>query len=258
MSVLDPSGEFFGSRVVAQGADLPKSLAGEGLRGLDAVALIVDDNAQVWPSHGHNLIPVEQYHYFPSSRARQGLSGPSLLEQGRCGGGDVVSGARYRHRARADSTNTPAMHPTAHASRDEDAENGILAITLRVLRDVHAACFGALRAPPKHLPSGEVVRSNWDVRAALAARRHAVLAGVWITFSHVIAVGEIPKENRLWRAAEDAGARCSSQLLPHTTHLVAGSNRTDKVPSRTHGRGVVRLAERGFATLLDLLGKNPC
>ena len=92
MSVLDPSGEFFGSRVVAQGADLPKSLAGEGLRGLDAVALIVDDNAQVWPSHGHNLIPVEQDHYFPSSRARQGLSGPSLLEQGRCGGGDVVLG----------------------------------------------------------------------------------------------------------------------------------------------------------------------
>lgn len=83
LSVLDPEGRYFGPRVVAQGADLPKNLEGEGLRGLDAVTLIVDDNRAVWPANGHNLVRVEQYHYFPSSRARQGLTGPSLLELGR-------------------------------------------------------------------------------------------------------------------------------------------------------------------------------
>lgn len=63
--------------------NLPSPLQ-KGLAGLDAVAVIVDDNHTVWPRNAANLVAVEQYHYFPSSRTRQGLHGPALLDLARC------------------------------------------------------------------------------------------------------------------------------------------------------------------------------
>jgi hypothetical protein len=64
-------------------ADKAKSLSGV-LAGREAVTLIVDDNRGVWADHVHNLVAVERYIYFPSSRIQLGIRGPSLLELDRC------------------------------------------------------------------------------------------------------------------------------------------------------------------------------
>lgn len=45
--------------------------------------MVVDDSSAVWPSHERNLLKVERYIYFPSSRRQFGLRGKSLLELGR-------------------------------------------------------------------------------------------------------------------------------------------------------------------------------
>lgn len=47
---------------------------------------MVDDTSAVWPAHGGNLLAVERYIYFPSSRRQFGLRGKSLLEVNRSAG----------------------------------------------------------------------------------------------------------------------------------------------------------------------------
>ena len=56
----------------------------QGLEGREAVAIIVDDSTRVWPHHGHNLLAVERYLWFPSSRRHFGLPGKSLMQLHRC------------------------------------------------------------------------------------------------------------------------------------------------------------------------------
>ena len=47
------------------------------------MAVVVDDSSAVWPNHERNLLKVERYIYFPSSRRQFGLRGKALLELGR-------------------------------------------------------------------------------------------------------------------------------------------------------------------------------
>ena len=90
IELLDPSRQYFGGRVIAQGvptgpdespADTVvfKQLV-QGLEGREPVVLIVDDSSSVWPHDRRNLFVVERYIYFPSSRRRFGMQGKSLLE----------------------------------------------------------------------------------------------------------------------------------------------------------------------------------
>lgn len=58
----------------------------QGLDERESITVIVDDSHSVWSQHRHNLVAVERYIYFPSSRASLGLKGPSLLDANRCGG----------------------------------------------------------------------------------------------------------------------------------------------------------------------------
>jgi RNA polymerase II C-terminal domain phosphatase-like 3/4 len=62
--------------------DLAKSLM-QGLSEREGITVIVDDSHSVWAAHRHNLVAVERYIYFPSSRASLGLRGPSLLDANR-------------------------------------------------------------------------------------------------------------------------------------------------------------------------------
>jgi hypothetical protein len=89
--LLDPSGRYFGSRVIAQGVPDTSGEDGapapvvhkrllHGLEGCEPVVLIVDDSSAVWPNDRRNLFVVERYIYFPSSRKRLGLAGKSLME----------------------------------------------------------------------------------------------------------------------------------------------------------------------------------
>ncbi|KAK4764154.1 hypothetical protein SAY87_013592 [Trapa incisa] len=87
--VLDPKGVLFAGRVISRGDDgdsadsddrYPKSKDLEGVLGMESAVVIIDDSVRVWPHNKLNLIVVERYTYFPSSRRQFGLLGPSLLE----------------------------------------------------------------------------------------------------------------------------------------------------------------------------------
>lgn len=211
--LLDPSGQLFGDRIIAQGAERVDQMVADQekrlMQGLDereAITVIVDDSHSVWSQHRHNLVAVERYIYFPSSRASLGLKGPSLMDTG----------------------------------RDEDAERGMLMVALDVLTRVHAAVLRALRSPPLPLPTGELVYQNWDVRHALGTERQQVLRGVRLVFTRVIPLEMEPSTHPLWRLAESFGARCSTVLDGATTHVVAGASGTEKVlQARAAGKWVV-------------------
>ena len=47
------------------------------------MAIVVDDTSTVWAQHAGNLLAVERYIFFPSSRRQFGLPGKSLLELNR-------------------------------------------------------------------------------------------------------------------------------------------------------------------------------
>ncbi|KDD74695.1 hypothetical protein H632_c1128p1 [Helicosporidium sp. ATCC 50920] len=192
---LDPGGALFGDRVIAQGADLAKGLHARGLAGLEAVALVLDDNAAVWPEHPLNVLLVEPYHYFEASRRRARLAGPSL------------------EAIRA----------------DEDEAQGMLACALRVLCEAHARVMRALRAPPKLTPEGVRAWRNWDVRAALAAERATVLEGITMAFSAVLP-RDFPEPERhpLWSLARAFGADVRLELTDECSHLVCASGATAK------------------------------
>ncbi|KAG6479742.1 hypothetical protein ZIOFF_063214 [Zingiber officinale] len=87
--VLDPTGTLFAGRVISKGDDadtfdgderVPKSKDLDGVLGMESAVVIIDDSVRVWPLNKLNLIVVERYTYFPSSRRQFGLLGPSLLE----------------------------------------------------------------------------------------------------------------------------------------------------------------------------------
>ncbi|WOL01759.1 RNA polymerase II C-terminal domain phosphatase-like 3 [Canna indica] len=87
--VLDPTGTLFSGRVISKGDDtdsldgeerVPKSKDLDGVLGMESAVVIIDDSLRVWPHNKLNLIVVERYTYFPSSRRQFGLLGPSLLE----------------------------------------------------------------------------------------------------------------------------------------------------------------------------------
>lgn len=58
--------------------------AQQGLAGREPLAVILDDSSSVWPADRPNLLVIERYMYFPSSRRRLGMAGRSLLEVDRC------------------------------------------------------------------------------------------------------------------------------------------------------------------------------
>ncbi len=77
--------------------------------------------------------------------------------------------------------------------------------------------------------SGSAPGAVWDVRDILEQRRRKVLEGVVIAFSRVIPLEMVAHTHTLWRLAEAFGARCSTQLSPEVTHVVAMSRATEKV-----------------------------
>lgn len=94
--LLDPDGTLFKKRIIGRsdaeektGVLSPDSLISDWrtkdfsndlIEGDERIALIVDDTNKVWPDHAQNLLTVERYFFFPSSRKSYGLKGMSYLE----------------------------------------------------------------------------------------------------------------------------------------------------------------------------------
>ena len=71
------------------------SLLLQGLEGRDGITIIVDDTSSVWSEHAENLLAVERYVYFPSSRRQFGMKTKSLLEINRSAlGGSICAGGQ--------------------------------------------------------------------------------------------------------------------------------------------------------------------
>lgn len=69
-----------------------------------------------------------------------------------------------------------------------------------------------------------------DVRSILEEEQKKILEGCCILFSRVIPMGEKnPEKYQLWRMAEQLGAKCTSEMGEHVTHVVANGPGTCKV-----------------------------
>uniref|UniRef100_A0A0D9YZM6 RNA polymerase II C-terminal domain phosphatase-like n=1 Tax=Oryza glumipatula TaxID=40148 RepID=A0A0D9YZM6_9ORYZ len=128
--LLDPDGAYFGERIISSGESSQpdrKSLGdvfGWAPEMERAAVVILDDTAEVWKGYRDNLIEMERYLYFASSRGKFGIAARSLAER----------------------------------NRDESEREGALAVALRVLRRVHGEFFSGSVCSGSFADVREVIR----------------------------------------------------------------------------------------------------
>ncbi|XP_020519619.1 RNA polymerase II C-terminal domain phosphatase-like 4 isoform X3 [Amborella trichopoda] len=102
--LLDPSGVYFGSRVISQGDSTVRHQKGlDVVLGSECAVVILDDTEHVWHKHKENLVLMERYHFFSSSCRQFNVHYKSLSE----------------------------------LKRDESESDGMLASILNVLKHIH-------------------------------------------------------------------------------------------------------------------------
>eukprot|EP00252_Welwitschia_mirabilis_P012261 TRINITY_DN2723_c0_g2_i1.p1 TRINITY_DN2723_c0_g2~~TRINITY_DN2723_c0_g2_i1.p1 ORF type:complete len:519 (-),score=110.99 TRINITY_DN2723_c0_g2_i1:215-1771(-) len=188
--LLDPSGKYFGTRVISQGDSTHRHQKNlDVVLGAESAVVILDDTEHVWPKHRSNLIVVERYHFFGSSCRQFSVSGQSLTQM----------------------------------MRDEMEMKGYLASMLNVLCSVHQRFFD------KHASSiAQLGFGSRDVRQILKEVRAKVLEGCTIVFSRIFPTDYPAELHHYWRMAEELGAKCSTSVNHHVTHVVALDSGTDK------------------------------
>ncbi|KAJ3750888.1 hypothetical protein DFH05DRAFT_1519055 [Lentinula detonsa] len=107
-----------------------------------------------------------------------------------------------------------------------------------ILSEIHYKFFNAYDArskkpeePSQKRKSGSS-KSNkplYDVTRIIPEMRSEVLKGVHLLFSSVIPLDTRPESTEIWRMANMFGAKCSTELTPETTHVVAAKRGTVKV-----------------------------
>jgi hypothetical protein len=118
--------------------------------------------------------------------------------------------------------------------RQADHSDKTLPIMLGVLREVHQRFYAAHDAiadqagQPVAAPASGL-RASGDVKAELAKRRRAVLAGVHIVFSRCFDLRERAQDQDVWVLAEAFGGSCYEDLTPAVTHCVTRRYGTAKV-----------------------------
>ncbi|KAK7058573.1 CTD phosphatase Fcp1 [Paramarasmius palmivorus] len=70
---------------------------------------------------------------------------------------------------------------------------------------------------------------SYDVKVIIPSIRKEVLRDVHLLFSSVIPLDTRPESTEIWRMAEKFGAKCSTELTPDITHVVAAKRGTVKV-----------------------------
>ncbi|KAF9270753.1 hypothetical protein L218DRAFT_976431 [Marasmius fiardii PR-910] len=80
----------------------------------------------------------------------------------------------------------------------------------------------------------------YDVTRIIPSIRFEVLKGVHLLFSSVIPLDTRPESTEIWRMAHMFGAKCSTELTPEITHVVAAKRGTVKVEA-ARKRGNVRV-----------------
>ncbi|KAL3700575.1 hypothetical protein R1sor_018597 [Riccia sorocarpa] len=203
--LLDPTGRYFGDRVISQGDSTRRNTKDlDVVLGAESAVVILDDTEGVWPKHRPNLMLMERYHFFRSSCRQFGLKSLSLTEK----------------------------------RKDESREEGTLASSLNILRSLHHAVFS------ETAERGGTKRKVEDVRKVLQTLKKNVLKGCRIVFSRIFPTAMRDMDlHPFWRLTEELGATCSNTLHPSATHIVALDRGTDKARwAKKHGKYLVHPA----------------
>ncbi|KAF5375137.1 hypothetical protein D9758_000554 [Tetrapyrgos nigripes] len=142
-----------------------------------------------------------------------------------------------------DKPTTPMTKtPRKALLKNDDLE---LERVFKLLSDVHKEFFDEYEAHSSHPASKnrqkKVTESNpWDVTRIIPRTRLEVFKGVNLLFSSVIPLDTKPETTEIWRMAVMFGAKCSTELSPEVTHVVAAKRGTVKV-DQARKRGGVKI-----------------
>ncbi|KAJ7508560.1 hypothetical protein B0H11DRAFT_33549 [Mycena galericulata] len=139
-----------------------------------------------------------------------------------------------------------AHHRKAALLKNDDNELQRLG---KLLDEVHRRFFTAYEARRaednnQQKPSSSRRRNSikpkpaYDVTTIIPRIRTEVLDGVHILFSSVIPLDTNPEGTEIWRMARMFGAKCSTELTPEVTHVVAAKRGTVKVDAARKRGGV--------------------
>ena len=221
-----------------------KRLDGE-LSGLDSIAVVLDDHVGVWPDHEENLIEIDRYLYFPSALKQFGMwrHGASLLERrvDEVADRSTLSAAfEVLRRVHQDFFAERAAHLALANKKAKDAEMADLAWGLDSESDGDGEGDGAGRKNPEITPNHKDPQVPVTVPEILALEKRKILAGTELVFSGVFPLDAAPHTHKMWRLAEQFGARCETQPGPNTSHVVAKTWGTGKCQwAKENGKHVV-------------------
>ncbi|KAJ4485687.1 hypothetical protein J3R30DRAFT_3441203 [Lentinula aciculospora] len=130
----------------------------------------------------------------------------------------------------------------------ENNDNELTRIN-EILSEIHYKFYNAYDArskkpenPTQKHKSGSS-KSNkplYDVTRIIPEMRADVLKGVHLLFSSVIPLDTRPESTEIWRMALMFGAKCTTELTPETTHVVAAKRGTVKVDTARR-RGKIKI-----------------
>lgn len=221
-----------------------KRLDGE-LSGLDSIAVVLDDHVGVWPDHEENLIEIDRYLYFPSALKQFGMwrHGASLLEKrvDEVADRSTLSAAfEVLRRVHQDFFAERAAHLALANKKAKDAEMADLAWGLDSESEGDGEGDGAGRKKPEITPNRKDPQVPVTVPEILALEKRKILAGTELVFSGVFPLDAAPQTHKMWRLAEQFGARCETQPGPNTSHVVAKTWGTGKCQwAKENGKHVV-------------------
>ncbi len=215
VKILDPSGKYFGGRIVSRSDILPNEKGGiekslENIFLNDAsMAIIIDDTENVWKGdQSSNLLLVKPFRYFqglPEVNNNPGQSS-SMINVG-----PIIKLLGDR---------SGAIHSSPDAVNSSDYDDQLLRC-LELVKKIHSTFFTLIREPSSKNPS---------VGNIISKMKKEILHGCVITFSYLIPKNETnPETHPLWQLAVMLGAQVTLDVCARTTHLITTQTQTGKV-----------------------------
>ena len=215
VKILDPSGKYFGGRIVSRSDILPNEKGGiekslENIFLNDAsMAVIIDDTENVWKGdQNSNLLLVKPFRYFQGSPEVNNNPGQS--------GGMVSVGPIIK----LSGDRSGMIHSSPDAINSCDYDDQLLRC-LDIVKKIHSTFFTLVREPGTKNPA---------VGNIISKMKKEILHGCVVTFSYLIPKNETsPETHPLWQLAVMLGAQVTLDVCARTTHLITTQTQTGKV-----------------------------
>ncbi|KAI9206134.1 uncharacterized protein BJ171DRAFT_498792 [Polychytrium aggregatum] len=124
---------------------------------------------------------------------------------------------------------------------DDDRELDLVYDRLKLVHErFYAAWDRGTKYKASRLLKGGLANTvaDADVRFIMESLKSTVLRGIKILFSSIIPLQDDPEKHEMWNVAVSFGAKCSVELCPDITHVVAAKRGTLKVNSAKKMPGV--------------------